>query len=131
MSQSDAMSHAREVQARAADMGFDWPDAHGVLDKILEEAGEIREALDAGDQAHAREELGDLLLAAVHLSRFLDAQPREALARATERFEKRFAMVAQAARDEGLDMRQASLDELDQLWESAKKRIQNGCGEAL
>ena len=109
------------MQAAASELGFDWPSADGVLDKIAEETGEIREALDAGDLEQARRELGDLLLAAVNLSRFLGIGPSDALSGANERFTRRFARVKAEADLAGMDLRSCSLAELDVLWERAKR----------
>ncbi len=109
------------LQDAASAQGFDWPNAQGVLDKIIEEAGEVREALAAHDMAQAQRELGDILLAAVNLSRFLGVSPSEALAGANERFRVRFDRVKAAAQAEGLDLRSCSLEALDALWARAKR----------
>ncbi len=114
-----ALWRAEKVQKKAAKAGFDWPDIGGALDKIDEESRELREAV--ARQSNPSEELGDLLFAAVNAARFLDADPEEALHRATEKFIARFRQVeAQAARD-GRDMRQVPAGELEAYWRAAKK----------
>jgi len=132
--QADPWTASVALQAEASAMGFDWPDAGGVLNKLLEETGEIREALDAGDVEHARRELGDLLLAAMNLSRFLHVDPAEALGGANERFRERFARVRAQADASGMDMRSCSLEQLDVLWEQAKRhgaeRLEAGLDKA-
>ena len=116
----EALAYSTRVQAAAAALGFDWPDAFGVVDKLVEETGEIREALEAGDIDHGRKELGDLLLAAVNLARFLDADPAAELVAATRRFENRFALLRARCEERGVDMKSCSLESLDHLWEEVK-----------
>lgn len=118
---ADGILHrAYAVQAEASEEGFDWPDAHGVLDKIAEELGEIRDALAASDESHARKELGDLLLAAAHLGQFLHIHPAEALAGALSRFEDRYRAVKERLAAEGKLPGACSLEELDAHWAAVK-----------
>lgn len=123
---ADPLRVSVSIQSRASAMGFDWPDAGGVLDKIEEETGEIREALCAGDAAHARHELGDLLLACVNLSRFLDVDPAQALHDANEKFSRRFAAVENKVRQTGRSMQSYSLGELDAIWNEVKSSADKG-----
>lgn len=116
------LSRAAKLQRRAARVGFDWPDIEGVLDKIEEEIGELREALRKGDEAHAMEELGDLLFAQVNLARHLNADPEQALRQTNAKFERRFGYVEQQVNAGGHDWEQLSLDTLDQWWDEAKAR---------
>lgn len=116
----DALQYSTLVQAKASEKGFDWPDSFGVLEKLDEELGEIREALLREDSRHAVRELGDLLLAAVNLARFLKCDASEALADATDRFSRRFAALEQALETAGLRMDQCSLEELDAVWRRIK-----------
>ncbi len=110
---------AEKVQKKAKKAGFDWPDVSGAVDKLSEELGELRQAME--EHSNVEEELGDLLFAAVNVSRFLRIDPEQALTGATEKFISRFAKVERMARQEGRDMAQMSLDELDELWERAKR----------
>jgi ATP diphosphatase len=119
----DALRHAMQVQSEAAAVGFDWDATVGVLDKVLEEAQEIRDALDAGDPAHARQELGDLLLVCVNLARFLGTDPGAMLRASTDRFADRVRMAHAVLREQGLDSRTCGLIALDRAWIEAKARL--------
>ncbi len=113
-----ALWRAEKVQKKAKKAGFDWPDASGAVDKLSEELAELRQAMEQG--TNIQEELGDLLFSVVNVSRFLKADPEEALNAATEKFISRFAKVEEMALAQGRDMAQMSLEELDKLWERAK-----------
>ena len=112
-----ALMRARKVQKRAAKAGFDWPDASGAWDKLSEEIGEVRSAVEDGDPNAVAEELGDLLFSAVNVSRFLGVDPEQALASATDKFIARFAGVEALAKERGIDMASSSLETLDALWD--------------
>lgn len=117
---NDALLQSYHLQDAISSEGFDWPDVYGVLDKVDEEVGEIRAALAAGDTSHARKELGDLLLVAVNLSRFLGADPREELNRATRRFSNRFHFLKENLSSEGLSIKNCSLEDLETRWRMVK-----------
>ena len=115
-----ALTRALKLQAKAGTVGFDWNDPLAVLAKIREEADEIEADITAGKRAAAGAEAGDLLFAVVNLARHLDADP-EAVLRATNRkFERRFAMIERALAAQGKTPQEASLDEMDALWNEAK-----------
>jgi tetrapyrrole methylase family protein/MazG family protein len=114
-----ALSQAQEYQARAARVGFDWPDVAGVWQKISEELEEIRRAPDAGQQAA---EVGDLFFAAVNLARHYKVDAESALREANARFRRRFGYIEAAARRENRLLQEYSLEELDGLWEAAKRQ---------
>ena len=114
-----ALWRAEKVQKKARKAGFDWDDCSGAVDKLSEELGELREAIDLG--TNVTEELGDLMFAAVNVSRFVDADPEECLNAATEKFISRFAKVEALAAAQGKDMKEMTLQELDKLWEEAKR----------
>ena len=113
-----ALWRAEKVQKKAKKAGFDWPDAAGALDKLSEELDELKEAID--QNTNVEEELGDLLFAAVNVARFVKADPEQTLTAATEKFISRFAKVEELARQQGRDMAQMPLLELDRLWEQVK-----------
>ena len=116
-----AMMRAQKLQTKAGQVGFDWNDPQAVLAKIREETEEIANALARGDQAAAGQEVGDLLFAAVNLARHLD-QDAEGLLRSTNRkFERRFGAVESALARQGRSPTQASLQEMDALWNAAKE----------
>lgn len=123
-SKIDALAVSVDIQEAASALGFDWPDAFGVLGKIEEEAGEIRMALEEGDGEQARRELGDLLLAAVNLSRFLKTDPDDELARATERFSKRFDALQTELKRQGREIKECTLEELDAVWNTVKRGME-------
>jgi len=113
-----ALQWAWSLQRRAANVGFDWPNVDGALDKVREELEELREARTV----EAREaEFGDLLFSLVNVARKLGMNPEDALRAATSRFEARFRIMEQKAKAEGQDLKDLPLDELDQYWEAAKR----------
>lgn len=115
-----ALSRAAKLSKRAAGVGFDWDDARGVLAKIREELDEVEEALDAGDDAHAREEVGDVLFAVTNLARRLKVDPEQCLRATNAKFERRFRYVETQLALQGKHCREASLDEMEQHWLAAK-----------
>lgn len=124
-----ALWRAEKVQKKAKKAGFDWPDAQGAVDKLSEEVAELKAAM-AG-QGDVAEELGDLLFAAVNVSRFVNADPEDALTAATDKFIRRFALVEDKARALGRDMKDMTLAELDALWDSAKEDLKDGPSDRL
>jgi nucleoside triphosphate diphosphatase len=113
-----ALLRAAKISRRAARIGFDWPDAASVIDKIEEELDEIEDALDDhAPPAALEEEIGDLLFAAANLARKLDIEPETALRRATAKFERRFRRVETLAKARGVER---DLDALEALWQEVK-----------
>jgi len=115
-----ALTRALKLQQKAAKVGFDWNDPRAVLAKIREEADEIEAALDAGDKTDAGAETGDLLFAVVNLARHLDADPEGVLRATNQKFERRFASIERALAERGKEPAQATLAEMDALWDAAK-----------
>jgi tetrapyrrole methylase family protein/MazG family protein len=113
-----ALVQAQQFQSRAARMKFDWPDISGVMDKVFEEIEEVRQA-DGEAELHA--EIGDLLFAVVNLARWYKVDAESALRQGNQRFRQRFKYIEQAARSQGKQVSDFSLDEMDQLWEAAKR----------
>lgn len=116
-----ALMRAAKVQDRASRVGFDWPTVDGALEALDSETRELKDAIAEGDAAHIEEELGDLLFSAVNVSRFVKTDAEQAVAAATDKFIRRFAVVETLARERGIDMNTASIEELDVLWDIAKK----------
>ena len=116
-----ALTRALKLQSKASKVGFDWNDPRAVLRKIREEADEIEAALDDDDQSAATE-VGDLLFAAVNLARHLDADPEALLRQTNLKFERRFSAIEQALAARGKVPQDATLAEMDALWEEAKAR---------
>lgn len=123
-----ALSRAAKLQKRAAQVGFDWPDALPVLDKVREELDEVLEAMSENDPQAIAEELGDLLFAVANLARHLKVEPEAALRAANGKFERRFRFIEQALREAGRPIENCSLDELDALWGEAKKQEKAALG---
>jgi nucleoside triphosphate diphosphatase len=117
-----ALTRALKLQEKAGKVGFDWNDPAAVLAKIREEADEIAAELASGASGAAREEVGDLLFAAVNLSRHLGADPEAALRSTNEKFERRFDYIEQALAAGGKTPEQSTLAEMDELWNEAKQR---------
>ena len=111
---------ATKITEKAARVGFDWEHIDQVVAKVMEELHEFEEAMISRDNEHMEAELGDLLFAIVNLGRFLSINPEEALRKTINRFQKRFQHVEDSLRSRGLIMNEASLQEMDQLWEEAK-----------
>ncbi len=136
---ADPLGRALHVQREAASLNFDWPHARGALRKLLEEIEELEALLapdvtpdpatrkaaeEAAEEAASEaieEEVGDLLFAAVNVARLCDVPPGPALSSATEKFERRFGELLSRAKQQGIDPRRVSLEELDLLWESVKR----------
>lgn len=113
-----ALMRAEKVQKKASSAGFDWKDASGACVKIAEEAQELLQAQKEGAEAEIEEEYGDLLFSIVNLGRFLKVTPEIALAKATDKFIRRFKKMEQMAENE---ITQLNAEQLDVLWEKAKK----------
>lgn len=125
-----ALSRAAKLQKRAAQVGFDWPEALPVVDKVREELDEVLEAMSENDPEAIMEEIGDVLLVVVNLARHLKVDPEAALRQANGKFERRFRFIEAALRDSGRRPEECSLDELDALWGEAKRAEKDvpGCG---
>lgn len=125
-----ALTRAAKLTRRAARVGFDWPDAAAVLDKLEEEAGELRAELgtdgQAPDPARLRDELGDLLFVLANLARKLDLDPEDCLRGANAKFERRFGHMEQSLAQGGQTPSDLSLAELEALWQAAKRAERSG-----
>jgi ATP diphosphatase len=113
---------AQSIQLEAKQLGFDWPNALPVFDKVAEELGEVREAVAIKQAADVEEEIGDLLFAVVNLARHLDVCPQKALAMAKQKFSQRFDKVKSLAEHRNIDMNMANIDVLEALWTEIKQR---------
>lgn len=120
-----ALMRATKLQKKAADVGFDWPDVKGAVDKLYEEISELKEAIEEGDKTHIDEELGDLLFSAVNVSRFVKVDAEESLTGASDKFLKRFTDVEKKAKERGIDMTKVTIEVLDQLWDEVKLEQKN------
>ncbi|MFN8062637.1 MAG: nucleoside triphosphate pyrophosphohydrolase [Vicinamibacterales bacterium] len=115
-----ALSRAHQMSRRAATVGFDWPSATDVFDKLTEEVAELRDAVAHARADEIEDELGDVLFVLANLARKLAADPETALRRANAKFERRFhAMRDELARD-GVTLAEADLDRMERAWQSVK-----------
>jgi MazG family protein len=122
-----ALAASQEMQERAANIGYDWPSIEGVLDKVVEEIDELREAAAEADghpsaraDAHWAEEFGDLLFVLVNVARKRDVDAEAAMRAANTKFRRRFGSVERAAAARGVALRDLDFDALDALWDAAK-----------
>ncbi len=116
-----ALMLAFRMGKRASKVGFDWEDPSGVWEKLREEMEELREAAEEGEKGRVEEELGDFLFTVVNLSRFLEVEPEGALRGACRRFAERFRFIEEELRRMGKTPEEASLEEMDELWERSKR----------
>ncbi len=117
----DTLIRARRLQARVAAAGFDWPGPEGALVKVAEEVEEVREHLGDGDTTGMEEEIGDLLFSVVNVARLCGVDASAALAAASSKFTSRFRQLETSAREQGVVIGEAGLDELDALWDEVKE----------
>jgi tetrapyrrole methylase family protein/MazG family protein len=110
-----------QLTRKASRIGFDWEDAGGVFDKLLEETEELKRASKEQDQMRTEGELGDLLFAAVNLSRFLKIDPEIALKKANAKFSRRFREMERLARKSGREFKDLPREEMEALWDATKK----------
>lgn len=115
-----ALWRAEKIQKKAAKSGFTWADISGAMEKLAEEQQELREAV--AEQSNIREELGDVLFAAVAVARFAGIDPEEALNEASDKYISRFAHVEKTAAKQGREIADMTLEEMIQVWKEAKER---------
>ncbi|HEY2572412.1 MAG TPA: nucleoside triphosphate pyrophosphohydrolase [Verrucomicrobiaceae bacterium] len=115
-----SLIRAQKLQRKAAKVGFDWPEAAPVLEKIREEADEITQAIAQKDQTAIEEEVGDLLFSVVNLARKLGVEAEVALARANEKFTARFQKLEERVEARGKKFSEMSLAEMDAVWDEVK-----------
>lgn len=121
-----ALMRAEKLAKRAARVGFDWPDAEAVFDKLDEEVAETREALAGGDADRIEDEIGDMLFVLANLARKAKVDPEQALRRANAKFERRFRWIEQALAGQGRTCAQSDLAEMERLWSEAKRALGSG-----
>jgi tetrapyrrole methylase family protein/MazG family protein len=119
-SKTPPLRQAMAISKKVVSVGFEWPDHEGVLEKLDEEIGELREAVISGDRDNIREEVGDILFTAVNLARILDIDPDNSLARACSKFRDRFNLMETKIRKIGRKPEDLTLDELESFWQDSK-----------
>ena len=115
-----ALLKASRLTEKAARVGFDWRRAEDVFDKIDEEIGELRDAIDGKNPQNIHDEIGDLLFSIANIARKLDVSPEEALQSANRKFMRRFEVMERSVRSEGRNLDQLTLEQMDALWDEAK-----------
>ena len=115
-----ALKRAQKIQKRASTVGFDWDDAQLALAKVKEEIGELEQAIANRDDDNIVEEIGDLLFSCVNVSRLLNVDAENAVERCNRKFERRFSYIEQSLQSRGRSLQQASLMEMDGLWNEVR-----------
>lgn len=115
-----ALYRAYRLGLKAAKVGFDWHGPLEVMDKVREELRELEKALESGQTDRAAQELGDLLFALANLARHLDREPEGVLRQANRKFQRRFELMEQALKSRGMSLKEAGLEQMEQLWQEAK-----------
>jgi tetrapyrrole methylase family protein/MazG family protein len=118
-----ALTRARRIQEKAANVGFDWKDIQPVWEKVEEELKELKVEIRKNDPEKVKDEMGDVLFSLVNLSRFLDISPEDALRMTISKFEMRFAKVEKELKKKGKDFSDSSLEEMDGIWNDIKKEV--------
>ena len=118
-----ALLRAQRITEKASRVGFDWSSIEGPLDKLQEELDELRAAVQQGDRAAVRHELGDLLFSLVNLARFLEADAEDALRGTVDRFELRFTAMEAQIKADGRRIEELSLQALEEYWQAAKRAV--------
>jgi ATP diphosphatase len=121
-----ALTRAAKLTARAARVGFDWPDAAAVLDKLDEEAAELRAELAGADPARLADEVGDLLFVLANLARKLGLDPETCLRQANLKFERRFGVMEQLIENNRSTLLEASLEAMEAAWQQVKQAERGG-----
>ncbi len=119
-----ALHRAYQITAKASRVGFDWPQLEDLLSKMGEEASELADAHSRHDSKKIIDEVGDMLFVAANIARFLGIDPETALQRSNDKFSRRFRYVESAIKEQGREIRNVSLSEMDALWEDAKNRLE-------
>ncbi|MBX3103227.1 MAG: nucleoside triphosphate pyrophosphohydrolase [Bacteroidetes bacterium] len=117
-----ALLQAYRMQEKVAAVGFDWEAAPQVWDKVQEELGELQTAVHTGDAGQMTEELGDVLFSLINYARFIGVNPEDALARTNRKFMQRFRYIEDAAQAQDKALKEMSLEEMEALWQEAKKK---------
>ncbi len=117
-----ALLKAYKLGKKASQVGFDWPELKGVFEKIKEEIKELEISIESKNEKAVREEMGDLLFSLANLSRFLKVNPEEALRQTNEKFIQRFQFIEVALQKDNKSFKDATLEQLNSLWNEAKKK---------
>ena len=117
-----ALTKAYRIQDKVSGVGFDWDNKEDVWDKVQEELGELKEEVDAGNQARMEEEFGDVLFSLINYARFLHVHPEDALEKTNRKFMSRFQLLEQMVKADNRQLTDMTLAEMDVYWERAKEK---------
>lgn len=117
------LNEAYQLTAKAARVGFDWSHIEEVFDKLQEEIGEARTAIQSNDSGKIRDEIGDLLFVVVNIARFLNVDAESALRRTNQKFIRRFHYIEEKLKAQGKSINESNLAEMDALWQEAKTKV--------
>jgi MazG family protein len=117
-----ALSHAKRLAEQASSVGFDWDDPLGALEKVEEEVAELKKEIRAGDPGKMEEEIGDLLFAVANVARLAYINPEFALKSTNKKFVTRFRYIEEQLKEQGKDIEETGMDEMEALWQKAKKQ---------
>lgn len=117
-----ALTKAYRIQDKVSGVGFDWDNKEDVWDKVQEELGELKEEVDAGNQARMEEEFGDVLFSLINYARFLHVHPEDALEKTNRKFMRRFQLLEQMVKADNRQLTDMTLAEMDLYWEKAKEK---------
>lgn len=120
-----ALMRAQKIQSKAKKAGFDWDDMSGAFDALESEIKELKEAVNSKNSDAIEDEFGDVLFSCVNIARFVDVDSEEALTRANDKFMSRFLVVEKLAEERNIDMKNTPIEELDKLWDEAKKILES------
>jgi uncharacterized protein YabN with tetrapyrrole methylase and pyrophosphatase domain len=115
------LMEAQQIASRAAGVGFDWENPEQVIEKLHEELGELDEARRRASQDELEDELGDILFVVVNLARFVKVDPEQALRRSNAKFRERFGYIERKLSEQGRQLKEANIQEMEALWQEAKR----------
>lgn len=118
-----AINKAQRIQDKVRAVGFDWDNKEQVMDKVMEEIGELKEAVELGDENAIELEFGDVMFAMINYSRFINVDSERALEKTNQKFMQRFRWMEQYANEQKLDMHTMNLEQLDEIWNLAKHEL--------
>jgi MazG family protein len=123
--QLPALMRAHKVAEKASRVGFDWKDVDGAFDKVEEEIGEFKNAIHLKDRNGIKEEFGDILFSLVNVSRFIEVNPEDALRKTIGKFIRRFHQLEENLKENGKDIEETSVQEMNELWDRIKSTIKS------
>ena len=118
-----ALIRAQRMQEKASNVGFDWPEWRQAWDKLEEELHEFKETLEHGDQERSADEFGDVLFSMVNVARYFNLVAEDSLRKTNKKFEQRFRYVEQKLKEQGKDLKDSTLEEMDAFWEESKQKL--------